>query len=78
LATDAAATALSQALPALAVRLLEQGRSVLHIQFLEARADFAVLRQRHPELGERVAELAALLDRPMSSRPGDSLTGLAG
>jgi hypothetical protein len=59
LAGEAAATALRQDDPALALRLLEQVRGVLHARSLGTEVDAV-----RPELAERLAILAALLDRP--------------
>ncbi|MGW0990851.1 CHAT domain-containing protein [Streptomyces sp. NPDC002486] len=60
LAGDAAALALAahgQAGAARALGLLEQGRTVLLSQTLDTRSDLTDLRQRHPALAARYAEL---------------------
>jgi hypothetical protein len=48
LAGDAAAAAVLDGRPGLAVELLEQGRSVLWTQALNLRGDLSRLKQEHP------------------------------
>lgn len=80
LAGDAAALALAD--PALpvgqrrvrALRLVEAARSVLLSQALHTRGDLSELRERHPDLAIRFADLRALLDQPA----GPSVPDLAG
>ncbi|MFF7174775.1 CHAT domain-containing tetratricopeptide repeat protein [Streptomyces pseudovenezuelae] len=47
-----------------ALELLEAGRSVLLSQALEVRSDLTDLRENHPELARRFAELREQLDAP--------------
>jgi hypothetical protein len=70
LASDAAALALAdtgtpeEGRAARALRLLEAGRAVLLSQALDTRSDLADLRQAHPGLAARFAELRDQLDLP--------------
>lgn len=61
LARSAAAAALAAGDPGRAVELLEQGRSVLWSQALQTRDDLSVLRERDPELHDRLRAVAAML-----------------
>ena len=69
LAGDAAALALAdpdtadRERPRRALQLLETGRAVLLSQVLETRSGLTDLRQHHPELAARFAELRDLLDQ---------------
>jgi tetratricopeptide (TPR) repeat protein len=63
LASDAAAAMIEQDAPEDAVRLLEQGRSVLWAHAMETRVDWTDLRKRHPELAAEFNEICNLLDR---------------
>ena len=72
IAGDAAACALQAGRAELAVELLEQGRGVLLAQALDTRAEHDDLRDRAPELAERLARVSAGLDDgtgPASSQP---------
>ncbi len=62
-ATDAAACALACGRPEQAVELLDQGRSVLWGQALDARTDLAELARAHPEAAGRLAELRTALEQ---------------
>jgi tetratricopeptide (TPR) repeat protein len=67
LAADAAACATRCGDPELGLELLEQGRGILLGRALETHAelpDLAELRERHPELARRFADIRALLDAP--------------
>ena len=70
LASDAAACALQLHDPALALRLLEQGRGVLMGQLLDTRSDLSALRADVPELATRLEEIGLALDAPV--RPPSS------
>lgn len=50
-----------------AVRLLEQGRSILVSQALETRTDLTDLRAQHPTLADEFVSLRAQLDAPSES-----------
>ncbi|MFI6372013.1 CHAT domain-containing protein [Streptomyces sp. NPDC050546] len=62
LASDAAAAALTQGAPEQALRLLEQGRSVLWAHLMETRGDWRALSEQHPRLAEEFNEVCRLLD----------------
>jgi CHAT domain len=47
-----------------ALRLLETGRAILLSQALDTRSDLSDLRQHHPELAARFADLRDRLDQP--------------
>ena len=74
LAADAAACALLDARPELAVELLEQGRSVLWAQALNLRGDLTLLPREAHGLAERLDGIRAILDSPIPvrspARPG--------
>lgn len=61
LASDAAAVALDAGDPARALRLLEQGRTLIWSQLLDARTDRSRLAAEHPELCRRLDHLVAEL-----------------
>jgi tetratricopeptide (TPR) repeat protein len=61
-ASDAAAWALERGDPTRAVTLLEQGRGVLIAQAIDARSPSALLRERAPDLAERLDQLHAELE----------------
>ena len=65
LAADAAACAVLDGRPELAVGLLEQGRSVLWTQALNLRSDLARLADKAPGLAERLNSVRDVLDRPV-------------
>jgi hypothetical protein len=65
LAADAAACAILDARPELAVELLEQGRSVLWTQALNLRSDITLLATEAPELAGRLDNIRAILDSPV-------------
>ena len=65
LATDAAACAVLDARPELAVELLEQGRSVLWTQALNLRSDLTRLTEKAPDLAERLDSIRVILDSPV-------------
>jgi hypothetical protein len=70
LAADAAASALLLDDPELALDLLERGRAVLWNQRLETATDLDVLRERAPQLADRLEHARAVLDRPgVQDRP---------
>jgi CHAT domain len=75
LAADSAALALADTTtPAperaeRAVRLLEATRAVLLSQALHTRNDLTELRQHHPALAARFAELRDMLDQPATTAP---------
>ncbi|MFI6853416.1 CHAT domain-containing protein [Streptomyces sp. NPDC050416] len=62
LASDAAAAALMRGAPEQALRLLEQGRSVLWAHLMETRGDWHALSEQHPRLAEEFNEVCRLLD----------------
>ena len=66
LAADAAACAVLDDRPELAVELLEQGRSVLWTQALNLRSDDDItrLRRKAPDLARRLDSIRAILDSP--------------
>ena len=66
LATDAAACAIRDGRPELAVELLEQGRSVLWTEALNLRSDLTRLVEEHPVLAERLDRIRAVLDSPVT------------
>ena len=65
LASDAAASAIMDGRPELAVELLEQGRSVLWSQALNLRSDLTRLAREHPELAKRLDSIRAILNAPV-------------
>jgi CHAT domain/Tetratricopeptide repeat len=65
LACDAAACAVLDGRPGLAVELLEQGRSVLWGQGLNLRTDLTRLRAADPDLAGRLQKISAVLDTPV-------------
>ena len=65
LAADAAACAVMDARPELAVELLEQGRSVLWAQALNLRSDLTRLTEIAPDLAERLDSIRVILDSPV-------------
>ena len=69
LATDAAACAILDARPELAVELLEQGRSVLWTQALNLRSDLTRLAENAADLAERLDSIRAILDSPLPEAP---------
>jgi len=78
LAADAAACAVMDARPELAVELLEQGRSVLWTQALNLRSDLADLADKAPDLAERLDRIRAILDSPIpeeTAHPSESASG---
>ncbi|QWA21889.1 CHAT domain-containing protein [Streptomyces osmaniensis] len=62
LASDAAAAALTQGDPEQALRLLEQGRSVLWAHLMETRGDWKALSEQYPQLAVEFNEVCRLLD----------------
>jgi hypothetical protein len=76
LASDAAALALADPrdarggprAAARALRLLEAGRALLISQALDTRTELTELRQGHPQLAQRFAELRDQLNAPADSR----------
>ncbi|HEV2375461.1 MAG TPA: CHAT domain-containing protein [Streptosporangiaceae bacterium] len=62
LASDAAAVAITVGRTALAVELLEQGRTVLWSQLLDTRTDLTELRSARPDLADRLTEVGAALE----------------
>ncbi|MDT3399031.1 CHAT domain-containing protein [Streptomyces sp. B1866] len=80
LATDAAACALHAGQPSRALEWLEQGRTVLLSQALDLRPDLTALRDRAPDLADRLTRLRAELDHSDVAAPavsGVPLTALA-
>jgi hypothetical protein len=65
LASDAAACAVLDGRPGLAVELLEQGRSVLWNQSLNLRTDLTRLTAAAPDLAGRLESIRAVLDTPI-------------
>ena len=65
LAADAAACAILDTRPGLAVELLEQGRSVLWTQSLNLRSDLSLLADKAPGLAERLDSIRVILDSPV-------------
>ena len=65
LAADAAASALLDRRPELAIEQLEQGRSVLWSQLLNMRGDLAELDGKAPGLAARLDDIRTALDSPM-------------
>ena len=65
LAADAAACAVLDARPELAVELLEQDRSVLWSQVLNLRTDLTRLAEKAPDLAGRLDTIRAILDSPV-------------
>ena len=65
LAADAAACAVLDGRPELAVELLEQGRSVLWSQALNLRSDLTRLAEQAPDLAARLDSIRAILDSPL-------------
>jgi tetratricopeptide (TPR) repeat protein len=62
LAADAAACAVLDARPKLAVELLEQGRSILWTQALNLRTDLSRLTEKAPQMAERLDNIRELLN----------------
>jgi tetratricopeptide (TPR) repeat protein len=77
LASDAAACAVLDGRPGLAVELLEQGRSVLWGQGLNLRTDLTRLKAADPDLAGRLERIRAILDSPVPdpSAPAVELAG---
>jgi tetratricopeptide (TPR) repeat protein len=70
LAADAAACAIVAGRLRSAVEMLEQGRSVLWTQALSLRSDLTRLREKAPDLAERLNEVRRELNRPsLDDRP---------
>jgi hypothetical protein len=69
LAADAAACAVLDGRPELAVELLEQGRSVLWTQALNLRGDLSRLAEQAPELAGRLVSIQKVLDTPVPDTP---------
>ncbi len=67
LAADAAACAVLDGRPELAVELLEQGRSVLWNQALNLRDDLSRLAEQAPDLARRLDSIRQVLDAPLPS-----------
>jgi hypothetical protein len=65
LAADAAACAVLDGRPKLAVELLEQGRSVLWTHALNLRSDLTHLAENAPDLAERLDSIRTILDSPV-------------
>ncbi|MEU1964850.1 CHAT domain-containing tetratricopeptide repeat protein [Micromonospora sediminicola] len=65
LASEGAACAIAAKQPARALRMLEQGRSLLWSQALEGHFDVEHLRTIAPDLADRVVSLATRLDHPL-------------
>lgn len=57
-----------------ALRLLESGRGLLLAQILQTRTDLTELRERHPRLAERFAELVGVLEQPLPEPGGPTTT----
>lgn len=55
-----------------ALTILEAGRGILQSQSIETRSDLTALREAHPELADRFAELRDHLDRGSDPRTLDS------
>ena len=66
LAADAAACAVQDGRPELAVELLERGRSVLWTQALNLRSDLSRLSEKAPDLATRLDGIRAILDAAVS------------
>ncbi|MGN9914226.1 CHAT domain-containing protein [Phytohabitans sp. LJ34] len=69
LASDAAALAIEAGDPVGALRLLEQGRTLLWAQSLDARSDRSLLRAEHPELHARLDHVITQLAGATASGP---------
>ena len=65
LAAEAAACAVLDARPELAVELLEQGRSVLWAEALNLRSDLTRLADKSPDLAGRLHNIRVILDSPV-------------
>jgi tetratricopeptide (TPR) repeat protein len=76
LASDAAAAAVAAGQPALAVELLEQGRTVLWTQALHLRQDLSALRDQAPELAATLEACAAVLNGSPGLQPTDDLSAV--
>ncbi|WP_203786625.1 CHAT domain-containing tetratricopeptide repeat protein [Paractinoplanes rishiriensis] len=76
LAADAAACALVNDDPALAVQWLERGRGILLAQQLEHRTELDDLRTQHPELADAYEDVCLALDAE-PGRHADSGSGAA-
>jgi tetratricopeptide (TPR) repeat protein len=68
-AGDAAACAISCGRLEQAVELLDHGRSVLWGQVLDTRTDLTALRETHPALADRLADLRAALEEGTWTAP---------
>ncbi|WP_165975378.1 CHAT domain-containing protein [Actinomadura rubrisoli] len=77
LAAEAAACAVQTGDPALAARLLEQGRGVLLAQTFDTRSDLTVLRRRAPDLADHFERLRDALDTVGSELEPESEAGAA-
>ncbi len=62
IASEAAAIALNAGRPEEALQLLEQGRGILLAHALDARDDMAELRERDPDLAERITRVRARIE----------------
>jgi tetratricopeptide (TPR) repeat protein len=69
LAADAAASAVLAGRSALAVELLEQGRSILWTQALNLRGDLSRLEEEHPDLAAQLDRIRLDLDIPPTGAP---------
>lgn len=78
LASDAAACALREGEPRLAVALLEQGRGVMLGHALDTRTELTDLAEHHPGLARRFDELRTALDTPESASFSGDAAGLTG
>ncbi|TDL21763.1 TPR-like protein [Rickenella mellea] len=67
LACDAAAAAMSENDPQMALSWLEQGRSIVWGQILQLRTPVDELRLAHPELAGELTQISQLLERGTSS-----------
>ncbi|MFF5976961.1 CHAT domain-containing protein [Streptomyces sp. NPDC012769] len=74
LACDAAALAIDEEQPRLAVELLEHGRGVLWAQLLEFRTELTALQEAEPALADRLTEIRAALDKVVDPGTADSPT----
>ncbi|MEU9118302.1 CHAT domain-containing protein [Streptomyces sp. NPDC048506] len=68
-ASEAAACAISCGRLEQAVELLDHGRSVLWGQVLDTRTDLTALREAHPALADRLADLRAALEEGTWTAP---------
>ncbi|KAF8125433.1 TPR-like protein [Boletus edulis] len=65
---EAAAAALDEGLPELAVEWLEQGRSIVWGELLQLRGSYEQLSSAHPDHARRLQELSAALDDASATR----------